>query len=313
MGVVTGLLIFLLILAVLVYLAARRSMERIRDNPDPYPLSELMKPPTGEKVEIRRPDGTVLHAVSEGSGPTVVLVHGFAISMFEWNILWAKLRGTHRLIAYDHRGHGSSTIGSEGISSSSMAADLVAVLEHFDVQDGVLVGHSMGGFISIVALLEQAERIQPRLRHAVIMASFAGDVGNGSPQNRLQIPLIQWGILPAIVGNPVLGGAFGISLFGTQPAPSQVETFRWDFARQRHSSLVPILKAFLHENHYPRLGEIAVPCTIVCGEQDNTTPPQHSEWLTKGVKNGRFIRIPQVGHVLNWEAPDRIIEVIRSV
>ena len=49
------------------------------------------------------------------------------------------LQQEYRLIAYDQRGHGRSTIGTDGINSAAMAGDLGAVLEYFDVQDGVLV------------------------------------------------------------------------------------------------------------------------------------------------------------------------------
>ena len=80
---------------------------------------------------------------------------------------WDKLLDHgHRVIAFDPRGHRRSTIGSAGIGSESMAADDAAVLEHFDVRDGVLVGHSTGGFIAIRALVEHPE-LAGRLRGLV--------------------------------------------------------------------------------------------------------------------------------------------------
>ena len=104
---------------------------------------------------------------------------------------WDKLLDHgHRVIAFDPRGHRRSTIGSAGIGSESMAADDAAVLEHFDVRDGVLVGHSTGGFIAIRALVEHPE-LAGRLRGLVLCASWAGRILDGAPQNWLQIPLLQ--------------------------------------------------------------------------------------------------------------------------
>ena len=69
----------------------------------------------------------------------------------------------NRVIAFDQRGHGRSTLGSDGSGSAAMAGDYHAVLEHFDVRDGVLVGHSMGGFVAIRAVLDHPDMTQ-RLR-----------------------------------------------------------------------------------------------------------------------------------------------------
>src|SRR5215471_18249466 len=122
---------------------ARAATVRIRRNPDPFPRERLLAEPNGEQVLIDRSDGTVLRALVAGQGPPVVLVHGYTARILEWNFVWDALQAKgFRVIAFDQRGHGGSTLGSDGIGSGPMAADLAAVLRHFDVHDGVLVGHS---------------------------------------------------------------------------------------------------------------------------------------------------------------------------
>ena len=259
---------------------ARRMAARIAANPDPYTLDELLRVPGGERVYLTRPDGTRLRAVALGEGQTVVFSHGFGGDLTEWNVIWERLQGQYRLICYDHRGHSGSSIGSGGVSSAVMAADLEAVLNHFDVQDGLLVGHSMGGFLSLIFLLNHARTATARLRRALIVASFAGDVANGAPQTRLQIPLIASGVLPALA--------------------------------QHHAPLIPILRALEQENYYPRLGEITLPCLIVCGDADKTTPKHHSEQLAAGIPQATFIRVPGAGHLLNWEAPQVLVDAIQA-
>jgi pimeloyl-ACP methyl ester carboxylesterase len=70
-----------------------------------------------------------------------------------------------------------------------MAGDYAAIAEPHDIHDALLVGHSMGGFLAMIALLEQPE-FAARLNGLVLFATFGGSVLHGAPQNRLQIPLL---------------------------------------------------------------------------------------------------------------------------
>lgn len=297
-----------------IHLAARANVRRIKQNPDPYPLALLGEEPHGQEVYIPRPDGTRLRTiVRDGTGPTIVLAHGYGAAVLEWNVIWTMLSAAnYRLITFDHRGHGQSTVGEDGINSAAMAGDINAVLEHFDVTDGVLVGHSMGGFLSIIFMLTYPQVAAQRLRHCVIMASFAGDVYRGAPQTRLQIPLITSGIMQRLLKTETYGWWFSGSLAGDCPAPSAVEVFRQLFDQVDHRQLVPILQALAAENYYDRLGEITVPCTIVYGLRDKTTPAIHSETMHQRIRGSQIVRIAKVGHMLNWEAPDAVVAAIHA-
>ena len=134
--------------------AARWNLQRLRSNPDPFDLDTLRRDPEGETVRIDRPDGTRIRAVVAGEGPTVLLAHGYGVSLKEWNVVMARLvEEGHRVVAFDWRGHGQTTIGTDGMSPEAIAGDYVAVMEHFDVHDAVLVGHSTGGYLAIATLL----------------------------------------------------------------------------------------------------------------------------------------------------------------
>ena len=225
---------------------------------------------------------------------------------------WDKLLDHgHRVIAFDPRGHGRSTIGSAGIGSESMAADDAAVLEHFDVRDGVLVGHSTGGFIAIRALVEHPE-LAGRLRGLVLCASWAGRILDGAPQNWLQIPLLQSGVLQQLMRTRTGGVLLGASFCGKHPSPAMIAVGCDMFLQQDHRPLLPILRAAMREDRYPRLAEIAVPTVVMVGSADRTTPPSHARRLAAGVPGARLVTVPDAGHILNWEAPDALVDIIRS-
>jgi non-heme chloroperoxidase len=294
--------------------AARAMAARIARNPDPFPRERLIAEPKGEQVSISRPDGTVLHALVAGQGPPVILVHGYTARILEWNFVWDELQASgFRVIAFDQRGHGRSTLGSDGIGSEPMAADLAAILEHFEANDAVLVGHSMGGFVTIRAVLDHADVAQ-RLRGLVLFATWAGRILDGAPQNRLQIPLLEHGILQRLMRNKTVALLFGTAQCGARPSPAMISVFIEFFNRHldEHGPLLPIVRAFSHEDRYPRLGEIEVPTVVMVGAADRTTPLSHSHRLAEGIPGARLVTVPDAGHLLNWEAAGELIEVVES-
>ena len=275
---------------------------------------DVRDPIQGEVRVVTTGDGTRIHTVCAGEGPPVVLAHGFAIDSNEWNVIAADLvaRG-HRVVAFDQRGHGKTTIGTDGVGSRQMAGDYADVLAAYDVSDAVLVMHSMGGFIGVRFLVENPELVARHLRGALLVATFAGDVNRDNPQNKMQIPLIRSGVLPRLVASDLVGKPFARTLMGDSKTDAMVEAFLTMFRAQQFGPLVPILEAMVHENRYPDLAGISLPCTILVGSKDRTTPPFHTDELHAGISGSRLVRIPGAGHTVNWEAPDAIVAEVEAL
>jgi non-heme chloroperoxidase len=80
-----------------------------------------------------------------GTGQPVVLIHGYPLSGRAWDRqVPALLEAGHRVITYDRRGFGKSSQPATGYDYDTFAADLNMLLEHLDLREAVLVGHSMG-------------------------------------------------------------------------------------------------------------------------------------------------------------------------
>ncbi len=271
-------------------------------------------PLEGRVRTVERSDGTKLYTVSlGGDGRTILLAHAYGFSADEWNLVGTALaeRG-FRVIAFDQRGHGRSTIGADGIGTEQMASDYGAILETYDATDAVLVGHSMGGFLATAFLVERTEGAD-RVGGLVLMATFAGDINRKNPQNRLQIPLIKSGILVGLLRFGPIATLFARSLTGEGYQAAYADAFIDVFRSHDHRSLVPILEAFDEESRYDRLGEITIPTTIIVGTKDATTPPFHTADLHAGIAGSRLVEIPGKGHLPNWEAPDVIVEEVAQL
>ncbi len=277
-----------------------------------YGSGSLSKPFEGIENTIMTKDGTKIYALEAGKGEkTIVLAHGYGFTSQEWNVIAPQLvQLGYRVIAFDQRGHGKSSIGSDGISSLSMASDYKSIFEFYDIQNATLVGHSMGGFLAMKFMLDYPEMLQTRIKNCVLMATFAGDVNKNNFQNRLQIPLIKSGILLNLIKIKAIGNAFVKSLLGENPDNEVIRVFSEIFQAQNHKALIPILEAFGNENYYSQLYKITVPCTVIIGSRDKTTPPFHSEDLARLIPNSKKIVINNKGHGLNWEAPESIVQEI---
>jgi non-heme chloroperoxidase len=90
-------------------------------------------------------DGTQLFCRRWGAGPPVLFVHGWAMNSQAWQAAMLLIaQAGFEAIAYDRRGHGRSDDPGRGYDYDSLADDLAAVIEEFDLRNVALVGHSMG-------------------------------------------------------------------------------------------------------------------------------------------------------------------------
>ena len=95
-----------------------------------------------------------------GSGPAVLAVHGITGSHAAWAWVADRLAGAVNLIAPDLRGRGASNGLPGPFGMAAHAADLVAVLDHLEVTQAVVVGHSMGAWIAATLAAGYPERVR---------------------------------------------------------------------------------------------------------------------------------------------------------
>ena len=121
-------------------------------------------------------DGRRCHYQQQGTGPDIVLIHGVTGDLSIWFLCKAMtdLSTTHRVTAYDLRGHGYSDAPPTGYTSADHAADLFALMDELGIERAALVGHSFGGVIAAHAAALAPERVEaivfsdpyfPALRH----------------------------------------------------------------------------------------------------------------------------------------------------
>jgi len=93
-------------------------------------------------------NGTTIHYVRGGSGPTLVLLHGFPQDWFEWRRLMPRLAQSFTVLAVDMRGVGGSAAPTDGYAAADLAEDVHQLLGGLGVDRAHIVGHDIGGWVA---------------------------------------------------------------------------------------------------------------------------------------------------------------------
>lgn len=101
--------------------------------------------PAGAESAFADVNGIRLHYVCSGSGPLVLLLHGWPQTWFAWRDIIPRLASRYRVVAPDLRGCGRSERTAAGYDKRTIAEDLRSLIAHFGSAQAAVIGHDMGG------------------------------------------------------------------------------------------------------------------------------------------------------------------------
>ncbi|QKI82377.1 alpha/beta fold hydrolase [Kroppenstedtia eburnea] len=264
-------------------------------------------PLQGNHLSITTDDGAVLAAVLEGDGPLVVLSHCWTGSHAIWAPVAERLVGSgYRVLSYDQRGHGASTVGAEGLSIRRIGADLASVLQALDAKEAIVAGHSLGGMAIQAMALHHPDCISKHVREVFLVATAAYGIG----MNRLRklvTPVIGSALLERVMGGR-LGHLLVRGALGSNARQTDLVNTRDHFIACKPHVRSTILAA-MQMMDLRDLKSIDVPVTVVHGTRDLLTPPSRGRELA-GRLGAELVWIEGAGHMLPLEAPGEIAELI---
>jgi len=260
-----------------------------------------------------------LHYEVEGSGPTLVLVHGSADHRLFHPVL-GRLADRFRVVYYDQRGYGLTTSDAdERPALEDDVADLEALRVELGVESVHLLAMSNGGPIAIDYALANPTRV----RRLVLLDTYA----DNNARIALAYPLVR----------EVLADE------GREAAVEAIEARRSRDPLQRDIDAFLVTPHTHHESALPRewveywfrsgcmtdvgprpwrsprdyarlddLARLDVPTLVVCGAKDRVTPLEHSRDMESRLPHGRLVVLEGAGHLAFAERPDEFARIVHE-
>lgn len=272
--------------------------------------------PKGEDFRVTAPDGASLWGLVAGddSGPTVVLSHCWTGDHRIWGPVAQRLVDDgHRVVLYDQRGHGASGVGDAGLAIAALGDDLRAVVEHVDASDAVVAGHSMGGMATQAFAGQHPDTVRRRVRGLALVATSSGDLSQGAARNRLAQRVLGSTLTTRVLRRPTLGPILVRGSVGREVALSHLHAVRDTFAATDPATRAGFFLAMAEMDLAEGLANVDVPVAIVVGTRDTLTPVAHARRLAELIPEARLEVIPDAGHMLPSEQPDRVAAVIAEL
>jgi non-heme chloroperoxidase len=301
------------------YVLERSLVRRWRANEDELTAAGLAMPSDVEHHFVTTDDGGRIHVVEAGKGPTIVLIHGITLGIGVWARQFRDLTDRHRIIAMDQRGHGQSIGGAGGYSFERLADDLLAVLEHRQVTDAVVVGHSMGGMVLQVAALRRAAALARHAAGIVLLATDAGPAIPGPVGGPMGMATARMAGRAARYaerrGKSVYPGSdlatWGARVcFGAAPRPADVELVRAISAAVAPRAMAELLVPLLAFDVRAELAKIDLPTVVVVGTRDVVTPPRRARGVAARIPGARLEVLAGCGHLIMLERPDALDRIL---
>ncbi len=239
----------------------------------------------------------------EGSGPPVVLLHGYPFNRSMWDDQTQALRNSQRVIVPDLRGHGESEVAEATIEA--MARDIGGLMTSIGISEAAIGGLSMGGYVALAFY-----RLYPERVRALVLADTRASADTDEvKQNRRKqaeralsegMEGIANDLLPKLLSPHTL-----------EKRAEIVDRVRQMMVETKPEGAAAALKAMGERNDQTDLlSRIVAPTLILVGRDDVITPVKDSESMHRVIEGSHLEVIEGAGHVSNVEQPEQFNRVL---
>ena len=250
-------------------------------------------------------DQGIVHYEVYGRGQPVILLHGWLGSWGLWQETMAYLGRYYRTYALDFWGFGESGKKRETYAVQDFVSLVDQFMESLGIASAPLVGHSMGGTVSLSVALQYPERVS---KVAVIGSPIVG--------SSLAWPLKLAGIraIAFMLFNAMWAfrGAMRVASPFISRDPRFSDMMDKDLSRTTLESFLLSIASLHRTDLSPVLSEINIPSMGMYGDLDNIVNPHQWKPMLAGIPSARIERFENAGHFIMLDEPDIFSQKLKS-
>jgi 3-oxoadipate enol-lactonase len=253
----------------------------------------------GNDIKVIVNNVTVSHN-DEGpnNAPVIIFIHGFPFNKSMWNLQVEALKDKYRVISYDIRGHGKSDAGNEVFTIDLFVNDLINLMDALKIDNAILCGLSMGGYIALNAMEKYHERF-----NALILSDTQciADTPEAKEKRIKAIESIRKTGAERYADESIKN-LFASGSFITKE--KEIAAVREMILKTSEQSLCNTLLALsVRKETCTILPGIKIPTLIMVGNEDKITPPASARFMHEKIKDSILKILEYAGHLSNLESP----------
>lgn len=258
----------------------------------------------GKVIEV---DGVPLHYIEKGSGPAIVMIHGFGGQTFSFRYQIEEFSSDHRCVAIDLKGFGYSGRPAGGDYSLEEQARLVlGAMDHLGIEKAVLIGHSMGGEVVARAAAMAPERVE---KLVLVAAPTGYPIWLG--------PRVPW-------GKPMLRAFARLArrnarrnlFYDNKAVDLDAILAEYEKPGRIYGSLDTVWEMWADLRRQPKLdfSKLTMSVLIMWAEKERVLifDRRVLSWLRKRIPHAELVTIPRSGHMLLEEQPEASNNALRT-
>jgi 3-oxoadipate enol-lactonase len=244
----------------------------------------------------------------QGKGSPILFVHGFPLSHAMWSAQADVFAGNHRVLVPDLRGFGDSSISAGTVTMERFADDLHGMLHATFVDEPiVLCGLSMGGYVA----WQFFQKYRAQLQALILCDTRAAADTPEAAANRLKLAesILKSG--PQVAVDAMLPRL--LSPKTAERRPNVVADLRSMILHNKPAGIAAALHGMAERpDCTDLLPRIDVPTLLVCGEEDQISPPSEMRKMAEAIPGAEFVEIPSAGHMSPMENPEAFNQAVKQ-
>ena len=250
-------------------------------------------------------DGSVaeLHRVLEGpeDAPVLVMANSLGTTLEMWDDQAHALGEHFRLLRYDHRGHGGSSVPPGPYEIEDLGRDALAMLDGLGIERFSFCGLSIGGMVGMWLASEVPERVE-----GLVLCCTSALLGPRELWDE-RIAVARSEGMDALVDG-VIERWFTPDFFSRHPRA--VEKAARMLRETDPEGYAGCCAAIRDMDLRDRLPSIKSPTLVISGSEDPATPPEHGEFISESIPGAAFEVVPDASHLANIERPEIVTRAI---